>query len=89
MNALRLLVLVASIAAMPFAHASASDAKIADAAGFTQRLGATIPGDLAFRDESGRDVSLRDFFGDEYTRHCSNLVRRGVGVRQPIWSGPR
>ena len=64
MNALRLLVLVASIAAMPFAHASASDAKIADAAGFTQRLGATIPGDLAFRDESGRDVSLRDFFGD-------------------------
>ncbi|HEY3533695.1 MAG TPA: SCO family protein, partial [Casimicrobiaceae bacterium] len=64
MNALRVLVLVASIAATPFAHASASTATIAEAAGFTQRLGATIPGDLAFRDESGRDVSLRDFDGD-------------------------
>jgi protein SCO1/2 len=63
MNTLRLLVLVASIAAIPFAHAGASNAKIADAAGFTQRLGATIPGELAFRDESGRDASLRDFDG--------------------------
>jgi protein SCO1/2 len=64
MSALRVLVLVASIAAMPFAHAGTSNATIADAAGFTQRLGATIPGDLAFRDDSGRDVSMRDFYGN-------------------------
>jgi len=31
--------------------------------GFDQRLGAQLPLDLAFRDEAGRDVHLRDYFG--------------------------
>jgi protein SCO1/2 len=64
MNALPLLALVASLAFAPIAHASARTGTLAQAAGFTQRLGASVPGDLAFRDESGRDVSLADFYGD-------------------------
>jgi protein SCO1/2 len=31
--------------------------------GFDQKLGDTIPLDLAFKDETGRDVKLRDYFG--------------------------
>jgi protein SCO1/2 len=31
--------------------------------GFDQKLGAQVPLDLAFRDETGRAVSLRDYFG--------------------------
>jgi protein SCO1/2 len=31
--------------------------------GFDQRLGGEIPLDLAFRDETGKDVRLRDYFG--------------------------
>jgi len=31
--------------------------------GFDQKLGEAVPLDLAFRDESGRDVRLRDYFG--------------------------
>jgi len=33
--------------------------------GFDQKLGDTLPLDLAFKDESGNDVKLRDYFGDK------------------------
>ena len=31
--------------------------------GFDQKLGDTIPLDLAFKDETGKDVKLGDYFG--------------------------
>lgn len=31
--------------------------------GIDQKLGAQVPGDLAFRDENGRDVQLKDYYG--------------------------
>jgi protein SCO1/2 len=64
MTLLRLLGVVASLAIAPIVHADVRSDTLAHAAGFTQRLGNAIPGDLAFRDEAGRDVSLRDFYGD-------------------------
>jgi len=33
--------------------------------GFDQRLGETVPLDLAFKDEAGRDVRLSDYFGEK------------------------
>jgi len=33
--------------------------------GFDQKLGDAVPLDLAFRDETGRDVRLRDYFGSK------------------------
>lgn len=33
--------------------------------GFEPRLNAQLPLDLAFRDETGRDVQLRDYFGQK------------------------
>jgi protein SCO1/2 len=44
-----------------FAHATAED--LSRHAGFTQRLSQTIPSELAFRDETGRDVRLADYYG--------------------------
>jgi protein SCO1/2 len=64
MIAVRLAVLVATLAWTPFALASAAPETLASNAGFTQRLGDVIPGDLTFRDEQGQAVALRDFYGD-------------------------
>lgn len=37
--------------------------RVAEAVGFDQKLGDKVPLDLAFRDESGREVRLADYFG--------------------------
>jgi protein SCO1/2 len=60
----RLLVLAATLAGAQFAFAFERPEALSTAAGFTQRLGEAIPGDLAFRDEGGRSVALRDFYGE-------------------------
>ena len=48
------------------ARQGALDAKqILERVGFDQRLGESIPLDLPFRDETGRAVVLRDYFGEK------------------------
>jgi protein SCO1 len=61
MNALLLLTLLAG----PAASAGLEDArpKILRDIGFDQRLGETVPSDVRFRDEGGRDVRLADYLG--------------------------
>jgi protein SCO1/2 len=39
--------------------------KILKEVGIDQKLGAAVPLDLAFKDETGRDVRLRDYFGSK------------------------
>ena len=39
--------------------------KILQEVGIDQKLGAAVPLDLAFKDETGRDVQLRDYFGSK------------------------
>jgi protein SCO1/2 len=48
-------------AACALAHATAVD--LGDRVGFTQRLNETVPGTLRFRDATGREVALSDYYG--------------------------
>jgi protein SCO1/2 len=54
---LALVLLARALEAQPGAPSPARDV------GFDQHLGAQLPLDLAFQDEAGRDVHLRDYFG--------------------------
>ena len=71
------LVLIATTRDASFA-APAADAPAREVS-FQQRLGATVPDDIALRDESGRTVSLRDYFVGQPVilvlgyYHCPNL----------------
>jgi protein SCO1/2 len=57
LGALALLLCPAALLAQPGAPSPSRDV------GFDQKLGGQIPLDLAFRDENGKDVRLRDYFG--------------------------
>jgi protein SCO1/2 len=54
-----------AVALAPLASALAylAPSQAAQRAGFAQRLSARVPPTLAFRDETGRAVELRDYFG--------------------------
>jgi protein SCO1/2 len=55
---------LAALAAQPAsAQVRTPPGKLLERVGFDQRLGAQVPLDLAFRDESGRSIPLREFFG--------------------------
>jgi protein SCO1/2 len=56
-----LLLAALPLATSALAHVTA--AQVAREAGFEQRLAATIPGSLVFRDEHGTDVHLSDYYG--------------------------
>jgi protein SCO1/2 len=98
MIASRRILLVAMLAFAPLAFASSPAQTVAAKAGFTQRLGAEIPGDLTFRDEAGEPVALRDFYGDlpvvlvfawfGCTTLCptvtSNLAHALAGAGEPV-----
>lgn len=58
-------VLSAMISAVPVRAQQVSRQSILDQVGITQNLNAQIPGDLVFRDESGKSVHLGDFFGQK------------------------
>jgi protein SCO1/2 len=57
-----LLVGAFALASAPAARAQAPATRILREIGFDQRLGETVPLDLAFRDEAGRTVRLGDYF---------------------------
>jgi protein SCO1/2 len=98
MMRVRLLMLAATLACAPLALGFAPPETLATRAGFTQRLGAAIPGDLAFRDETGRPVAMREFYGDApivlvfawfgCTTLCptvtSNLAHALAGAGEPV-----
>jgi protein SCO1/2 len=58
------LLAVAFLMAPPLAAQPAMPSPTRDV-GFDQKLGAQVPLDLAFRDEDGRSVHLRDYFGQK------------------------
>jgi protein SCO1/2 len=58
-----LVALLGAVPAAVFAQPAAVRPPILKAIGFDQRLGETVPLDIALRDEAGRTVRLGDFFG--------------------------
>ena len=63
MNRLLPIALIAALACPAVAQNRTPPGKLLEKVGFDQRLGEDIPLDLTFRDESGRSVPLREFFG--------------------------
>ena len=49
----------------PYASAQAPTPDPRNGAGFDQKLDTTIPLDLGFKDETGKEVKLSDYFGDK------------------------
>jgi protein SCO1/2 len=47
---------------------------VLDEVGIDQKLGVQVPGDLVFRDETGRDVKLGDYFGKSHRPIILTLV---------------
>jgi protein SCO1/2 len=98
LSTLRLAALFMVLALAPAALAQAQADRPAAAAGFIQRLGEAIPGDLAFRDEAGHAVALRDYYGEKpvvlvfawfgCTTLCptvtANLAHTLAGAAEPV-----
>lgn len=61
---MRHLVLAAALASLaPALAAQQGPPRVLRQVGFEQKLGGSVPLDLRFKDDSGRDVLLRDYFG--------------------------
>jgi protein SCO1/2 len=65
MTARILAALVLSLLAASTTRADTQRPQVLRDVGFDQRLGAQVPLDLPFRDETGRTVTLRDYTGDK------------------------
>lgn len=70
-----LVVSVGCVASIPAtAAAQATVGGVVSQVGFDQKLGAQLPLDLAFRDETGRELRLAELFGQRPMILCRSII---------------